>query len=136
MNQRMLARSKYGFTTCLVLRLDPDGTITVANAGHLAPYLGYNEVTVENGLPLGLAADSVYAESSFHLDTGEALTLITDGVVEARAKSGELFGFERTASISTLSAQHIAATAAAFGQQDDITVLKIRRSPVSEHVRV
>jgi hypothetical protein len=31
-----------------------------------------------------------------------------------------------------LPAAQIAATAAAFGQQDDITVLKIRRHPVSE----
>jgi hypothetical protein len=53
-------------------------------------------------------------------------SLLTDGVVEARTKKGELFGFDRTASISILSAEHIAATAAAFGQQDDITVLKIR----------
>jgi hypothetical protein len=132
MNQRMLGRSKDGFTTCLVLRLDPDGAATVANAGHLAPYLGNTEVPVESGLPLGLAAQAEYAESSFHLDNGAEITLVTDGVAEARAKTGELFGFERTASIATLSAAHIAATAQAFGQQDDITVMKIRRQPVSE----
>jgi hypothetical protein len=132
MNQRMLGRSKDGFTTCLVLRLDPDGAATVANAGHLAPYLGSEEVPVESGLPLGLAAQAEYPESSFHLDTDGEITLITDGVAEARAKTGELFGFERTASIAVLSAQHIAATAQAFGQQDDITVLKIRRLPVPE----
>jgi len=39
---------------------------------------------------------------------------------------------ERTASIATLSAGHIAATAAAFGQEDDITVLKIRRQQVPD----
>jgi hypothetical protein len=132
MNQRMLGRSKDGFTTCLALRLDPDGAATVANAGHLAPYLGNTEVPVQSGLPLGLAAQAEYAESSFHLDNGAEITLVTDGVAEARAKTGELFGFERTASIATLSAAHIAATAQAFGQQDDITVLKIRRQPVSE----
>ncbi|HEY1896790.1 MAG TPA: PP2C family protein-serine/threonine phosphatase, partial [Terracidiphilus sp.] len=132
MNQRMLGRSKDGFTTCLVLRLDPDGAATVANAGHLAPYLGSKEVPVESGLPLGLAAQADYTESSFHLDTGAEITLVTDGVAEARAKTGELFGFERTASIASHPAAQIAATAAAFGQQDDITVLKIRRQPVSE----
>ena len=58
--------------------------------------------------------------------------MLTDGIAEARSKSGELFGFERTASISILSAEHIAATAAAFGQQDDITVLKVRRCPIPE----
>jgi hypothetical protein len=132
MNQRMLGRSRDGFTTCLVLRLDPDGAATVANAGHLAPYLGNTEVPVESGLPLGLAAQAEYTESSFHLDTGGEITLVTDGVAEARAKTGELFGFERTASITILSAAQIAATAQAFGQQDDITVLKIRRQPISE----
>jgi hypothetical protein len=132
MNQRMLARSKDGFTTCLVLRIDSDGTATAANAGHLAPYLGAQELPVDSGLPLGLVAEAVYTESSFQLDNGQELTLITDGVAEARAKTGELFGFERTASISILSAEHIAATAKAFGQEDDITVLKIRRCPVPE----
>jgi len=132
MNQRMLARSKDGFTTCLVLRIDPDGTVTAANAGHLAPYLGAREIAVGNGLPLGLAAESIYSESTFHLDAGQELTLLTDGIAEARCKGGELFGFERTASISILSAEHIAATAAAFGQQDDITVLKIRRCAAPE----
>jgi hypothetical protein len=132
MNQRMLARSKDGFTTCLVLRIDSDGAATVANAGHLAPYLGAQELRVEGGLPLGLTAESIYSEASFRLEADQELTLLTDGVAEARAKNGVLFGFERTASISTLSAEHIAATAKAFGQQDDITVLKIRRCPVPE----
>ena len=43
MNQRMLARSHGGFTTCLVLRADADGTLTIANAGHIAPYLAGKE---------------------------------------------------------------------------------------------
>ena len=132
MNLRMLGRSKDGFTTCLVLRLDQDGTATVANAGHLAPYLGCNELPLESGLPLGLAAQAEYFKTTFHLDPGEELTLVTDGIAEARAKNGELFGFERTASIAILSAQHMAATAQAFGQQDDITVLKVRRKPAAE----
>ena len=97
MNQRMLARSHGGFTTCLVLRADPDGTLTIANAGHIAPYLGGKELPLENGLPLGLAAETAYAESTFQLARGQQLTLLTDGVVEARDKSGALFGFERTA---------------------------------------
>jgi serine phosphatase RsbU (regulator of sigma subunit) len=132
MNQRMLARSRGGFTTCLVLRIDGDGSVAVANAGHLAPYVAAQEISVDFGLPLGISAESVYAESAFCLEAGEELTLLTDGVAEARTKSGHLFGFERTASISILSAAQIAATAVAFGQQDDITVLKIRRSPAPE----
>lgn len=135
MNQRMLGRSHGGFTTCLVLRADADGTLTIANAGHLAPHLAGKELPLENGLPLGLAADATYAESVFELGPGEQLTLLTDGVVEAREKTGALFGFQRTAAISRDSAERISQTAQAFGQNDDITVVTLKRegmvAPVS-----
>ncbi len=127
MNQRMLARSRGGFTTCLVIRVDTDGTLTIANAGHLSPYINGRELPIENGLPLGLVVGTAYPECTAQLENGATLTLITDGVVEARARNGELFGFERTDSIATLRAEHIANTAAAFGQEDDITVLTITR---------
>src|SRR5580693_4330943 len=94
MNQRMLGRSSGGFTTCLVLRCDADGKLTIANAGHIAPYLAGKELPLENGLPLGLAADTTYAERSFHLAPGHQLTLLTDGVVESRDQAGALLGFE------------------------------------------
>jgi serine phosphatase RsbU (regulator of sigma subunit) len=59
---------------------------------------------------------------------------MTDGVVEARSASGELFGFERTAFISTQSADEIAAAAQAFGQEDDITVLTLTlQTPEATH---
>jgi hypothetical protein len=125
MNHRMMARSGGGFTTCLVLRADPGGKLTVANAGHIAPYLAGKELPVENNLPLGLVADSVYIESSFQLAEDEQLTLLTDGVVEARDKAGALFGFERSAALSTQSAEAIASAAQAFGQDDDITALTL-----------
>ncbi|MGB6857097.1 MAG: SpoIIE family protein phosphatase [Terracidiphilus sp.] len=129
MNQRMLARSHDGgFTTCLILRADPDGKITAANAGHLAPYLRCREMVIEGGLPLGLAANAVYTESTTQLAEGEQLTLLTDGVVEARSKSGELFGFDRTSAIAADTAESIAQAAQSFGQQDDITVLTLSRS--------
>ncbi len=132
MNQRMLARSHGGFTTCLILRAEPDDKVTVANAGHLAPYLNNREVDVEHGLPLGLSAAAAYPECGFHLAEREQLTLLTDGVVEARSKSGELFGFDRTSAIATHSAESIAQEAQRFGQQDDITVLTFSRQQVAE----
>jgi serine phosphatase RsbU (regulator of sigma subunit) len=130
MNHRMLGRSHGGFTTCLVLRADANGALTVANAGHIAPYLAGKELPLENGLPLGLAAEATYTESTFHLAPGQQLTLLTDGVVEARDKSGALFGFERTTAISGQSADQIAKTAELFGQDDDITVLTLMRKAV------
>jgi sigma-B regulation protein RsbU (phosphoserine phosphatase) len=130
MNQRMLGRSQGGFTTCLVLRADADGALTVANAGHIAPYLTGKELPLENGLSLGLAAEAAYSESIFQLAPGEQLTLLTDGVVEAREKDGVLFGFERTAALSIQPAEAIAAVAKQFGQDDDITVLTLTRLEV------
>ncbi len=127
MNYRMLSRSAGGFTTCLVVRVDPDGTLTVANAGHLAPYVNGHELALKNGLPLGLEAKTSYPESEFTLGANEQLTLLTDGVVEARDRTGALYGFQRTAAIATGSAEAIAQAAREFGQEDDITVLTLRR---------
>ena len=126
LNERMIGRSQGGFTTCLALRADADGTLTVANAGHLAPYLDGRELEMNSALPLGLAEDS-YPEATFHLDEDQKLTLVTDGVLEARNKTGELFGFERMAAIAKGSAAHIVERAQEFGQGDDITVLTITR---------
>jgi serine phosphatase RsbU (regulator of sigma subunit) len=128
MNQRMMARSSGGFTTCLVLRAEVDGTLAIANAGHFSPYLNSKELALNNGLPLGLSAEATYSESTFQLPAGEQLTLVSDGVVEARDKTGALFGFDRTAALSTHSAESIAKAAEAFGQDDDITVLTLART--------
>lgn len=53
---------------------------------------------------------------------------MTDGVVEARDKTGALFGFERTGALSTQPAEAIAQAAQAFGQDDDITALTLART--------
>lgn len=126
LNERMIGRSQGGFTTCLVLRADADGTLTVANAGHLAPYLDGRELEMNSALPLGLAEES-YPETTFHLDKDQKLTLVTDGILEARNKTGELFGFERLAEIAKGTAAYIVERAQEFGQGDDITVLTITR---------
>jgi phosphoserine phosphatase RsbU/P len=125
MNQRMLARAQGGFTTCLVLRIDANGAGTAANAGHLPPYLDGAELEMESGLPLGLAADATYPNFTFQLAAEAQLTLMTDGVVEARNRAGELFGFERARMIAARPPESIAQEAQAFGQQDDITVLTL-----------
>lgn len=125
----VLAESQVGgFATCMCADLAADGTLTLANAGHLAPYCQGEEVAVAPSLPLGVSAsDAAYEEQQLHLAEGDTLTFVSDGVVEARSPAGELFGFERTQEISRESADRIAAAAEAFGQSDDITVLKLRR---------
>lgn len=56
------------------------------------------------------------------------MTLVSDGVVEAANGSGELFGFDRTRDISNQSAEAIAEAAREWGQNDDITVVTVRRA--------
>jgi Stage II sporulation protein E (SpoIIE) len=128
LNRRLYSRSRGGFTTCLILRAHPDGNITIANAGHISPYRNGIEMAIDSGFPLGLVEDTAYYDSSFRLNENEQLALVTDGVVEARGKDGELFGFNRTAAVSVQSAEAIAAAAQQFGQDDDITVLTLARS--------
>jgi hypothetical protein len=132
MNQRMLSRTEGGFTTCLVMRVEPNGRCVVANAGHLSPYRDGQEIELTAGLPLGLSADTTYPETSLRLDVGQQLTMLTDGVVEARGGSGELLGFERTAAMASKSAEAIAQAAQEFGQEDDITVLTVKRLAMGE----
>jgi hypothetical protein len=45
-----------------------------------------------------------------------------------RSRTGELLGFERTATLSTRPAESIALAAQNFGQEDDITVLTLSRA--------
>jgi phosphoserine phosphatase RsbU/P len=123
LNRRLLGRG-FGFTTCLALRISASGNLSVANAGHLPPYLNGQEVSLSPAFPLGLDANADYAEQTFHLVRKDRLTLLTDGVPEA-GSGRELFGFERTASLSSSPAPTIADAALRFGQSDDITVISI-----------
>jgi serine phosphatase RsbU (regulator of sigma subunit) len=127
LNRQLAQEPDGGFITCACLRVSQSGRVVIANAGHPAPYRNGAEVAVDAGLPLGIAKDVAYAETEFTLEAGETLTLISDGVVEARNANRELFGFDRTCGISQESAERIAATVQQFGQEDDITVLTVMR---------
>ncbi|HTB97429.1 MAG TPA: PP2C family protein-serine/threonine phosphatase [Terracidiphilus sp.] len=128
LNRQLAQTAEDGFVTCVCARVTEMGEVTIANAGHLAPYKNGVEIVVEAGLPLGIAVDVEYTESTLRLGSSDVLTFMTDGVVEARNGAGELFGFERTSGISGKSAEEIADTAQQFGQEDDITVLTLARS--------
>ena len=80
-------------------------------------------------LPLGTLPGLSYATVESHLQEGDVLTLITDGVVEARNDSGELFGFDRIEQMvrANASAHEIADAVQRFGQEDDILVLRVER---------
>jgi hypothetical protein len=130
LNRQLAQEPDGGFITCVCLRVSRNRKVVIANAGHPAPYCNGAEIELEGGLPLGIAEDVTYTETEFSLEAGETLTLLSDGVVEARIASGELFGFERTCGISRELAEKIAATAQRWGQEDDITVLTVMRTAV------
>jgi hypothetical protein len=113
------------FATCLCARVYPDGSMTIANAGHLSPYRDGREMELPPGLPLGVIADSQYEQTDFQLNIGDRLVFLSDGVVEATNSQGELFGFERTQQVSHEPPRYIAQTAQRFGQTDDITVVSL-----------
>ena len=127
LNRQLAETGDGGFITCVCLRATQNGKVTIANAGHLAPYCNGEEMQVEADLPLGIFAEQQYSERAFQLEPGDRLTLLSDGVLEARDAQGTLFGFERTRAISSGTAEAIAAEALKFGQEDDITVLTLAR---------
>lgn len=127
LNRCIVGHTDEKFATCCCALLFPDGRVMAANAGHLSPYCDGAEVELPGGLPLGLALDAEYEEVELHLPPGRRWLFLSDGVVEARSESGELYGFERTRSISVLPVAKIVESAQQFGQEDDITVLGVAR---------
>ncbi|HWA95023.1 MAG TPA: PP2C family protein-serine/threonine phosphatase [Terracidiphilus sp.] len=115
------------YTTCQAAYFHADGEVIMANAGHLAPYLNSQEIALPGGLPLGALPEIKYDEMRLYLHPGDRILLLSDGVVEARAADGELFGFDRVHNLSNQTAFYIADAAKEFGQEDDITVLTVRR---------
>jgi Stage II sporulation protein E (SpoIIE) len=84
-----------GHATCLALRITADGAVTLANAGHLPPYLNGEALAMEGALPLGMMASVEFSVMRFQLAPNDRLLLLSDGVVEAQDAQGRLFGFER-----------------------------------------
>ena len=134
LNRCLHERLQGGFVTAVIVRLRPDGTVTLANAGHLPPFLNQRELEIEGSLPLGLLPSTSYDELSIHLHAGDQLSLYTDGLLEARDTAGELYGFERLHALfaSRPSAQQASEVAVAFGQDDDITVVTLTRLAAGE----
>jgi hypothetical protein len=128
-----LCERQHAIATCLILRIDPDGTGIIANAGQLAPYLNGREIEMEGAFPIGIVPDGDFSIASFGLQPGDSLFLMSDGVVEATDPRGALFGFERISELlkKNATSEEIAKAAQAFGQEDDILVVQVRRSMVA-----
>jgi predicted ester cyclase len=132
------------FVTCFYAILDPEsGLLRYANAGHDLPYLHHDGDAEElraRGMPLGLMPGTSYEEGEDSLREGDSVLFYSDGLVEAHDPKGEMFGFPR---LRALVAEHgeersledfllkelYSFVGEGWEQEDDITLLTLRRSP-------
>jgi serine phosphatase RsbU (regulator of sigma subunit)/pSer/pThr/pTyr-binding forkhead associated (FHA) protein len=91
------------FVTLAAAVLDPSAhLLTLVNAGHMNPLLyratrGELSEAISNdatGLPLGVMPGFEYESATIDLEPGDTITVYTDGVTDAMAPGGELFGNE------------------------------------------
>jgi serine phosphatase RsbU (regulator of sigma subunit) len=129
LNRRLSGRMQGGFATAIALRIDRDGSCTMACAGHPAPFVNDRELSFPGALPLGLTPTAVFEETRLKLIERDQLALYTDGLLEARSHTGELYSFDRLRTLfaTNPTAEQAAQAAVNFGQDDDITVLTLTR---------
>jgi sigma-B regulation protein RsbU (phosphoserine phosphatase) len=133
------------FTTLFFVLLDPaNQSFTYAAAGHRAFLLrsdGSHEELPSTGPVLGLFPNLEITESDpIQIQPGELVFLPTDGIEEARATNGKLFGKERmiselkghTQKSASAMIEHVFAAAQDFSgenpQLDDMTAVEFRRT--------
>src|SRR5215218_1742973 len=133
------------FVTCFYAILEPkSASLSYANAGHDLPYVRHSGEAEElraRGTPLGLMPSMSYEEKEITLQANEAVLFYSDGLVEAHDPEGEMFGFPR---LRALVAEHAeeerplgeflmeelySFVGEGWEQEDDITLLTLRRSP-------
>ncbi|HEU4673793.1 MAG TPA: SpoIIE family protein phosphatase [Candidatus Limnocylindrales bacterium] len=131
------------FVTCLYLVIEPaTGRVTYANAGHNLPVVRGRDGVVElraTGMPLGLLPDRTYDEKEASLAPGQTVLLYSDGIDEAHAPDGEMFGLPRVRELMAIEAtgseliDHLLDSLHAFvgrdwDQEDDITLVALDRT--------
>jgi phosphoserine phosphatase RsbU/P len=120
------------------------GHLRYASAGHEPPLLRQPDGTVrvlaaENGPALGIDTGVDYRLTEGFMAPGDTLLLYTDGITEAVAKDGSLFGLERLSALlregSTSEPAALiqrvlgAVNGDGFHTADDLTLLAINLSP-------
>jgi predicted ester cyclase len=136
------------FITCLYAILEPEsGHLVYANAGHDLPYrrrVERNEGAEElraRGMPLGLMPGMRYEEKETVLEPGDGVLFYSDGLVEAHNPHREMFGFPRLRALLSerdeerslvdfLLEELYSFTGENWEQEDDITLVTLRRSTV------
>jgi serine phosphatase RsbU (regulator of sigma subunit) len=133
------------FVTAVMAEMDPDGTeIRLLNCGHPPPLLlsgGLARLAepLEAGLPLGLAflAPGERKEHTVAFGPGDRMLFYTDGISEARDKSGAFYPLERCGTLlggpdpdATLDRLYDDVLGHAGGRlQDDSAALLVARQP-------
>jgi serine phosphatase RsbU (regulator of sigma subunit) len=144
-NETLFARIPSNmFVTCFYAILDPNsGNLSYANAGHDLPYLwrgGDAKELRARGMPLGLMPGISYEEKEIVLEPRDNVLLYSDGLVEAHDPKGEMVGFPRLralvaeqgeeGSLGDLCLEKLYSfVGEGWEQEDDITLLTLRRSP-------
>ena len=127
------------FVTMAYMVLDPgEGVVRIANAGHpafllMADCASPMALETEHGYPLGLMA-SRYSEVQAKLESGSAMLIYSDGVLEATDSVGEEYGGARLLEFAhgrKISAKTLLADVQKFSQggalSDDATAVVVRR---------
>ena len=129
LNRRLIGRES-SQATCLALSFRTDGSCTLANAGHLPPYLNGKPLDMEGALPLGMMHEAEFSVMHFTLADDDRLVMVSDGILEATNEKGELFGFERVAELlrNNTAVKALADAAQSFGQNDDISLVAVTRT--------
>jgi serine phosphatase RsbU (regulator of sigma subunit)/predicted ester cyclase len=146
-NETLVARIPSNmFVTCFYAVLDPESAgLRYANAGHDLPYLrgrssNHAEELSARGMPLGLMPEMSYEEKEIVLDAGDSVLFYSDGLVEAHdPQRHQMFGFprlralvaghaEKRSFVTLLIAELYSFTGEEWEQEDDITLLTLRRS--------
>jgi serine phosphatase RsbU (regulator of sigma subunit)/anti-sigma regulatory factor (Ser/Thr protein kinase) len=132
------------FVTLCYARIDPSRRkLTFVDCGHTA-ILHYRRQSDDcvalhgTNMPIGFSEAEDYEEVTASLTTGDILLLYSDGVTEAAAKSGELFGEPRLIGLVPKFAQEapdvllrgvraaVGEFAGAGGFDDDFTCIAVR----------
>lgn len=92
------------FASLVVGRADPDGRVTMVNAGHCHPLVlrtgGAIESVSPGGPVVGILPFPDWSSTSMWLGGGDRLLLYTDGLLEARSEHDEEFGLDRIAALA------------------------------------
>lgn len=131
------------FATVFFGVFDPEtGDLEYANGGHEPPLVlarGGSVTELEpTGPAVGMVAESGYGARTVMLAPGDTLLAFTDGVIEARSSTGELFAeqrlrellqtrFDSPEAILDGIEQAVQRHEAGTDQSDDLTLLAVRR---------